>query len=229
MKTVAIIPAAGSGVRFGAKTPKQFEMLGGVPILVHTLRVFDAAPEVHAIVLAVRKDDRQRVIDLLSDYEITSDTAIVEGGSERQHSIYNALRAEVAENADIVLVHDGVRPLATAELIARVIREVQEFGAVAPGLPVKDTLKMIDENSVAIETLDRSRIMAIQTPQGFCRNILVQAYEKAREEGFLGTDDAVVVERAGYNVRITAGLQENVKITTPSDLVVAEMLMARHR
>jgi len=149
---------------------------------------------------------------------------VLEGGKERQNSVANGLAA-VGEDTDIVLIHDGVRPFVTEEMIADSIAAAQEYGGAVIGVPAKDTIKVCSADGLAVETPDRSTLWQIQTPQTFQRNLIVNAYEKADKDGFLGTDDASVAEFAGHQVKVVMGSYRNIKITTKEDLVIAEAFL----
>lgn len=224
MQSTVIIPAAGSGTRFGSALPKQFIPLLGVPILARTLQVFERTSAVQHIVLAASPDFHPLISELAEKYSITKIAAIVQGGNERQDSIFNALQTSVCTTADVVLVHDAVRPFITPDFIHTIIESAWEQGAVVPGLVPKETIKECDETGLVQTTHERSRLRAIQTPQGFRREVLTQAHTKAQQQGFLGTDDASVVEFAGFPVHIIAGEEKNIKITTPLDFLWAEFL-----
>jgi 2-C-methyl-D-erythritol 4-phosphate cytidylyltransferase len=162
---------------------------------------------------------------LCKTYSITKLGAIVEGGTERQHSIDNALQTAPVLASDVTLVHDAVRPFVTPAFITNIVQAAYNRGSAIPGLVPKDTIKEINDDGSVRATHERSRLRAIQTPQGFRREVLSEAYRTAREQGFLGTDDASVVEFAGGAVHIVAGLEENIKITTPLDFALAELLV----
>lgn len=225
MRCTVIIPAAGSGKRFGAPLPKQFIPLLDVPILVRTLQVIEQTSAVQNIVIAASPNFHRFIADLAREYSITKIAAIIEGGKERQDSIFNALQTSICASSDVVLVHDAVRPFITPDFVESIIEAAWEHGAVVPGLVPKETIKECDEAGLVRTTHERSRLRAIQTPQGFRRDLLTQAYIKARQQGFLGTDDASVVEFAGIPVHIIAGREENIKITTPLDFRWAEFLL----
>jgi 2-C-methyl-D-erythritol 4-phosphate cytidylyltransferase len=163
-----------------------------------------------------------RVRELVATYGLGQVSAVVAGGLKRQQSV--ALGLQALRRCDVVLVHDGARPLVTADIIERVVEAAVEHGAAVPAVPVRDTIKRVDGDRV-VETLNRDELRAVQTPQGFRYELLVQAHERAREEGFYGTDDATLVERLGHPVAVVPGSPENLKITTPEDLLLAEALL----
>ena len=223
MNIGVIIPAAGRGVRFGSTIPKQYLKLKGTPVIVHTLRTVLSVRGVTSVVVALSSDDK--MFDLSVQMSGLSDPRLVtvEGGSERQHSIQAALMHPSMQNVDIILVHDAVRPLATKDLCERVVDAANEHGAVVPARPVSDTIKRVDENSNVVETIPRGELRAVQTPQGFRTEVLRNAYEKG--QFMLGTDDASLVEAGGSNVHVIDGEPWNIKVTTPVDLDIADVLM----
>ena len=227
MKTVAVIPAGGSGKRMGGRIPKQYLSLSGTPILVYTLRIFQYSSLVDRIILAVPKDDLTDVrANIVDRYGLSKVSFIVPGGKERQDSVRNALHY-VDDEAEIVVVHDGVRPLVTTALIEKVIKKAGEMGAVASGLDIKDTVKRIDREGRIAETIPRDFLWLTQTPQAFRREIIIEAYRRAYREGFYGTDDASLVERTGVPVWMVLGDKNNIKVTTKEDLVLCEMMLGR--
>jgi len=203
------------------KIPKQFMELNSCPILVHTLRVFENSPVVDKIVLAIPAKEQQQVTTWIDQYKLRKSFRIVRGGPRRQDSVYNGLRA-IGEEIDIVLVHDGVRPLVTPRIIEACAKEAIRTGAAITAVPVKDTIKETKDGRTVFQTLDRDRLWAVQTPQGFRKEILERAMEKAVKEYFIGTDEASLVERLNVPVSIIEGSYENIKITTPADLLFAE-------
>lgn len=219
MTTVALVPAAGGGSRLGGRRPKQFLRVRGVPLLVLTLRALAAAREVGGIVVAAPPRAVEATRALLVHYRIPRLLDVVAGGRERQESVWLALQA-VPPGASLVIVHDAVRPFITASLVRRVIREARRHGAAVCGLPVVETVKHVREARVEA-TVDREALWLVQTPQAFHRSLLWEAHEKARSDGFTGTDDAALVERLGVPVRMVAGRPENLKITTAADLARA--------
>jgi len=222
LSVVAIVPAAGSGSRMGVASPKQFLRLGGVPVLVRTLRILAGSRVVGGIVLVAPPPAVERTRRLLARHRVPRVLAVVPGGAERQESVWLGLQV-VPAAADLVVVHDGVRPFITGTLVRDVVEAAGRFGAAICGIPVRETVKRHREGFVEV-TVDRGGLWLIQTPQAFRRTLLWEAHDKARRDGFLGTDDAVLVERLGVPVRMVAGLQENLKITTPDDLARARVL-----
>ena len=208
--------------------PKQFLALAGVPILIHSLRAFAAVERVTAIYVAVRKTEMERVQAQIAEYGFDGRVLVVEGGDSRQESVAHALAALPAEPDDIVLVHDAVRPLIDAATIERTIDAVQEHGAAIVGLPAVDTIKQVERTAhgaIITSTIPREYVVLAQTPQGFRYGLLQRAFAEATADGFVGTDEASVVERAGIPVAVVHGSQVNLKITQPGDLELAEFYL----
>ncbi|MEK6655570.1 MAG: 2-C-methyl-D-erythritol 4-phosphate cytidylyltransferase [Thermodesulfobacteriota bacterium] len=227
MKTVAIIPAGGSGRRMGSGIPKQYLLLGGIPVLVHTLQVFQSSPVVDEIFLVVPEGDIPEVRNaIVGRYNLFKVSLIVAGGAERQDSVRNAL-AHLREEHGIVLVHDGVRSFVSGELIQRVVAAAEEDGAVAVGVRVKDSVKEVNSAGWVIKTVTREGLWLTQTPQAFRKPLILAAYERAAADGFCGTDDASLVERMGVPVRMIPGDYDNIKVTTPEDLTLGEAIIRR--
>lgn len=227
MRVGAIVPAAGSGRRMGGQHPKQFLLLGGVPLLVRTLRALARSRVIGGIVVVVPRAAVKLTRRLLTRHRVPRVLAVVPGGRERQESVWMGLQALPSE-AELVVVHDGVRPLITGALVRTVVEEAGRFGAAACGLPVRETVKRA-RGGIVEATVDREGLWLVQTPQAFGRTLLWEAHEKARRDGFVGTDDAVLVERLGVPVRMVPGLVDNLKITTPQDLARARGLVASRR
>jgi 2-C-methyl-D-erythritol 4-phosphate cytidylyltransferase len=237
MKVVAIIPAAGLGTRMASapeskgKKPaasKQFTELRGTPILIHTLGKFLSSPEVAEIYVALRQNEiagfRNRLEREAKDV-LPKKIEFVEGGEHRQHSVANAINAISAAADDIVLVHDAVRPFVTPEMIHDVIQATQKYGAAIAGMPAADTVKQVErtaQGAVITATVPRERVVMAQTPQGFRFGVLKKAFDEASADGFIGTDEASLVERSGHEVAVVMGSPRNIKITTPGDLELAE-------
>jgi 2-C-methyl-D-erythritol 4-phosphate cytidylyltransferase/2-C-methyl-D-erythritol 2,4-cyclodiphosphate synthase len=230
-KAGVIIVAAGVGKRMGHAVSKQYLHVGGKPIVVHALAAFAATPAVEAIVLVVGEQDLAFAQSLVEQYGIQKVAAIVPGGSERQHSVRLGLEAleQVASSPpEWVLVHDAARPLVTVEVVERCLAAAMAgAGAAVPGVRVKDTIKTVNEEGIIIATPERNRLWAVQTPQAFRVSILREAHRRAREESFLGTDDAMLVERIGVAVSISQGDEQNMKVTTPADLDWVEFWLAQ--
>lgn len=222
-----IIPAAGSGVRMGSDTPKPFIEVGGRPLLEHTVSRFLKSELVGQIIIATSS----AYIEVIEEFEILRQQPdevqikVVEGGRERQYSIYNALQ-HVADAMELVAVHDAVRPFIRPELIERCVKAAAEHGGAVVGVPAKDTIKEVDKNALVLATPDRSRLWQAQTPQVFRKELLLKAYDSAFMDDFLGTDDASLVERIGGHIKMVEGDRENLKITYPIDLKIAELILA---
>ena len=242
MKVVVIIPAAGLGTRMASapgtkvKKPaatKQFTELGGTPILIHTLRKFVASPEVSEIYIALRANEidgfHARLEKEAKDI-LQKKIHLVEGGEHRQHSVSNAMRSVSAGDDDIVLVHDAVRPFVTEEIIHDVIQAAQKYGAAIAALPAVDTVKQVERTSdgaLITATLPRERVVMAQTPQGFRYHVLKKAFDEATTDGFVGTDEASLVERSGHAVAVVMGSPKNIKITAPADMELAEFYLKK--
>jgi 2-C-methyl-D-erythritol 4-phosphate cytidylyltransferase len=222
----AIVPAAGRGERLGPGTPKALRLLGGVPLLVHAVRNLAAARLVDLVVVAAPPDQVTAVRALLADHHTGATLHVVPGGPTRPESVRAALAA-LPDAVAVVLVHDAARPLAPVELIDAVASAVRAGAdAVVPGLPVTDTVKRVDGDLVT-ETVDRTALRSVQTPQGFRRTVLEEAHLDLSDGDI--TDDAGLVERAGYSVIVVPGAEEAFKVTRPLDLVLAEAVLARRR
>ncbi|AZK48904.1 2-C-methyl-D-erythritol 4-phosphate cytidylyltransferase [Paenibacillus lentus] len=208
----------------GTKENKQYLMLQNKPIFIHTLEVFDRHPLITEIVLVTGKQDVERVRAWIGEYGITTPIKVIPGGAERQHSVYQGL---LHMSSTWVLVHDGVRPFVTEEQVTSCYEAAVAYGASVLAVPVKDTVKQVDEQGWVTATPDRRSLWAIQTPQAFRRSELMQAHEQAERDAFVGTDDSMLVERLGVSVRVVEGTYSNIKITTPDDLDYAEYIRAK--
>ncbi|RKQ19306.1 2-C-methyl-D-erythritol 4-phosphate cytidylyltransferase [Bacillus subtilis] len=218
-----VIPAAGQGKRMKAGRNKLFIELKGDPVIIHTLRVFDSHRPCEKIILVINEREREHFQKLLTDYPFQTAIELVAGGDERQHSVYKGLKAVKQEK--IVLVHDGARPFIKHEQIDKLIAEAAQTGAAILAVPVKDTIKRVQDLQVS-ETIERSSLWAVQTPQAFRLSLLMKAHAEAEHKGFLGTDDASLVEQMeGGSVRVVEGSYTNIKLTTPDDLTSAEAIM----
>lgn len=238
MRVIVIIPAAGLGTRMagalnatkGGAAPKtapskQFMELAGEPIIMHTLRKFAAHPRVDEIYVAVRKNEAENFQARLGE-KLAKPLRVVEGGEHRQDSVCNALKAVHASDDDIVLVHDAVRPFVAPEIITNVIEAAAKHGAAIAGVPAVDTIKQVErtaEGAVITTTVPRERAVLAQTPQGFRFGLLKRAFDEATEDGFMGTDEASLLERSGQEVHVVMGSAKNIKITSPGDLELAEL------
>lgn len=226
-KAGVILPAAGFGTRMESDQPKQFLELAGEPILIRTVKAFLGYPEIHCIALAVAADHHDQVQNLLRQYifpEEINKILLARGGATRQQSVQAGLNALPAD-IELVLVHDGARPLIRTDLIEDCLEGVREHGAVIAAVPVNDTLKQVDTNDTIVRTIERAGIYRAQTPQGARRHLLEQAYQVAERDGFTGTDEASLLEHAGIPVAIVSGEEQNMKITRPGDLKIARSLL----
>ena len=229
MRTVAIVPAAGSGNRMGRGLSKQYLSLGGMPLLVHTLNVFEKCPLVDALLVVVPPPDVEAVrTEMLPRWNLKKLAGVIPGGKERQDSVRAGIET-LDRDTDIVIIHDAVRPFITAKLIEDCIRAAAEEGAATVGVPVKDTVKEVGADGRVMRTCDRNLLWLTQTPQAFRRDIIENAHRAAVRDGYRGTDDTSLVERLGIAVRMIRGDYGNIKITTPEDLVIAEALLAASR
>ena len=223
--SAAVIVAGGSGVRFGSD--KLMADLDGVPVLVRTLTAFENTELVREIVVVARSDALEQVRGLCAEHGLAKVTAVVPGGSTRALSCFAGVMA-VSDRADIVAIHDGARPLVTPELITDALWNAYRHGAAVPAVPVRDTIKRA-EDSIVTETPDRKSLFAVQTPQCFQRNLIQAALMDAVKNAPEITDDCMAVERLGGKIRLTEGSEENIKITTPLDLELAELILRKRR
>jgi 2-C-methyl-D-erythritol 4-phosphate cytidylyltransferase len=227
----AIIAAAGVGKRMGHQLPKPYLPLAGKPILAHTLKVFETIPEIREVTVVVHPDDLDYCQDnVIARFNFKKVLRLVPGGKERQDSVYHALKALKNEDElEIVLVHDGVRPFVTPEMVRQVIDAARRHGGAVPGLPAQDTLKKVDAECLVCRTLEREDIWQIQTPQGFQAPLLWRAFTEAYSRNFYGTDEASLLEEMHQAVAVIPGSPFNLKITTPDDLLLAEAIMSLQR
>ncbi len=221
----AIVAAAGMSNRMGSKINKQFINIDNKPILVHTLSKFEESSYIDEIILISKEEEVEYCRkEIVRKYGFKKIRNIIRGGKERQDSIYNGILA-LDERCDIVLTHDGARPFVRKENIEDGIRGVIDYGACVIGVPVKDTIKVVDDEGYVHHTPKRSMIWAAQTPQCFWKSFLQEGYEYAIDEGIVGTDDSSLVEKVGHKVKMIMGNYDNIKITTPEDLIIAESLL----
>jgi len=231
MKVSVILPAAGLGTRMGRSSPekfgtsrKQFMLLDGSPILLHTIRRFVASPSVTEIVVALRAEDSDWAAELIGSEGFAKPVRLVQGGDSRQQSVENAL-ASIEADTDLVAVHDAVRPFIEIETIEKAIAEASATGAAIVGIVPVDTVKQVHLNKVRA-TIPRERLMLAQTPQVFRYDLLRNAFDKAREDGFIGTDESSLVERLDVDVHVVPGSDRNIKITRPSDMELARLFLS---
>jgi 2-C-methyl-D-erythritol 4-phosphate cytidylyltransferase len=231
---VAILPAAGLGTRMGGESPKQFRLLDGVPVLQFTLRRLAACPSITEFLVATREDEVQPLTARLSSEQLGRPLRVVAGGDNRQESVRKAL-AQAPADADLILVHDAVRPLVTRDQIDRVIAEARTRHAAILGIPAMDTVKEVKRASLPGDvalitaTIPRERVVLAQTPQVFAAALLREALARATADGFTGSDEAGLVERLGHDVYVVQGSERNIKITRPGDLELAEFYLRQER
>jgi len=226
MKVGAIIPAAGRGKRIGASVPKQFLEIQGKPLLHHTLTVFASCKLIDYVVLVMpRTDVDETADDWLNKYEIVRE--VVVGGEQRQDSVYNGFNS-LEEETGIVVVHDGVRPFTTPQMITATVEAAQQHGAAITAIPVSDTVKQAADGFVK-QTVSRDGLWRVQTPQAFQCGLLKQAFKKAKKDSYYGTDEGSLVEYLGERVKIVPGSELNIKITRKEDLILGESLLSRIR
>ncbi len=233
MDVFVILPAAGMGTRMAVAAggaPKQFLSLGGVPILVHSVRAFLGVPRISSVYVAVREPEQARLQELLADHGLTGRVRVVTGGDTRQESVANALTAlPSASDEDIVLVHDAVRPLIDPATIDRTIDAIARHGAAIVAMPAVDTIKQVErtaDGALITATIPRELIVHAQTPQGARVPLMRRAFAEAAQDEFVGTDEASLLERAGIPVHVVPGSGRNLKVTQPGDLAVAEFYLA---
>jgi 2-C-methyl-D-erythritol 4-phosphate cytidylyltransferase len=226
-RVTAVIPAAGSGMRMGLKEEKQYLEIGGMPLLVHTLRVFQECHLVDSIIIVVPEKDVDYCIhQVVPRYQLSKVCKVIGGGERRQDSVRNGIEA-VADSCRWVLIHDGVRPFVSIELIEKVIKAARRYRAVITGLPVTETIKRVDSKANVLKTIERKGLWRIQTPQIFSREDIHLAHKEALKRAWTdATDDSLLVEKMGIPVKIIEGQERNIKITTPYDLQVARFLLS---
>ncbi len=224
-KVAAIIPAAGSGIRMGLSSPKQFFELEGAPILIHTLRVFQQIESIGLIIIIVPPENCSWVEDLVQSYNLTKVYRVIAGGKERQDSVLAGLEA-LPEEVELVLVHDAVRPFVPISVVENCLQEAEKYGAAMAAIPVKDTLKSVSSQKVIKQTINRAGVWQAQTPQAATKSLLKEAYALAAEkEDFIATDEAGLLEFLGHPVKVVDGSEKNIKITRPEDLILAKAIL----
>lgn len=224
MKISAIIPAAGSGSRYSKNKNKLFEKINGIPVIVHSLIKIASVSRINEIIICSSEDVNADIVDLIKEYNIQKDIKVIKGGKTRQESVFNALKCLQNDSCDFVLIHDGVRPLITNQIIDNAIDLAINKGAVIVAVPTKDTIKKVQtQSSQVIETVDRSNLWNVQTPQIFKYQDIFNAHIKFENQDF--TDDSALMEKSGIPVFIVEGSYKNIKITTEEDLLVANVFM----
>ena len=226
-KVTAIVPAAGRGRRMATKLAKPYLILNGKPILVHTLQALENISLIEKIIVVVSAPDRpvcqRKIIDKYSFKKVKD---VVEGGTSRTQSVYNGLK-RVDPQCKLVLIHDGIRPFITEQTVKQLVKQADIFGAAISAVPAVSAIKEINKDMFVRKTLSRDKLWMIQTPQVFKRELIYQAYQKADRNQTVAVDDAVLVEQIGTKVKVIRGETDNIKITTPEDLIVAEMILKR--
>ncbi|AMA74477.1 MULTISPECIES: 2-C-methyl-D-erythritol 4-phosphate cytidylyltransferase [Aneurinibacillus] len=219
-----VIAAAGQGKRMGGSVKKQFIELGGKPVLLHTLSLFIGLEHVKEIIVVTAEEDMECTQELLRGYR---GVRVIPGGAERQDSVYLGLKA--LRSVEYVMIHDSARPFLTRPTLLKLIEALRAKRAAILAVPVKDTIKRTDAEGIVVDTPPRKSLWAVQTPQAFALSDIIRAHERAREEGFIGTDDASLLERMGQTVHIVEGEYTNIKLTTPEDLVFGEAILERRK
>lgn len=223
----AVIVAAGKGKRMGSEISKQFIKVNGHPILFYTIKAFEESELIQEIYLVLSSEDiSYSREEIFNRYTFNKPIHIVTGGKERQDSVYNGLKA--IKDCEIVLIHDGARPFVTHEIIEKGIKYAKEHGACACGVTPKDTIKVKDHSGFSLSTPNRNSLFAVQTPQCFNYDLILHCHEKIKEEGTAVTDDTMIIESCGHKVFLFEGSYENIKITTPEDMWLAERILKSH-
>lgn len=228
MKTYAVIVAGGVGERMGRAEPKQFLPLAGEPIIARSIAVFESTGAIDAIVVVSGRESIERTQAIVREKNFRKVVAVVPGGSRRQLSVWEGLQA-IEPPCDVVAIHDAVRPLVTPEIVTQSVLVARNFGGALVACPVTSTIKIISDDGFVRATPERRTLVAAQTPQTFSYSVLMRAYREAVAIDFRATDDSQVVERLGAPVVMVKGSEENLKITTPTDLVIAEAIFARRK
>ncbi len=233
-RIAAILPAAGLGTRMGAETPKQFLELDEVPLVIFTLRRLAACEAITDFFIATRAEEVAALNERVARERLGRPTRVVRGGGNRQESVANAL-GEVPPDAELILVHDAVRPFVTREQIERVIAEARKRSAVILGIPAMDTVKEVkraslpEDMALITRTISRERVVLAQTPQAFSAKLLREAFERAQRDGITASDEAALVERLGHDVYVVLGSERNIKITHPADMELARFYLEQER
>ena len=223
MNSVVIV-SAGKGSRMKANINKQFLKIRDKEVIAHTIDKFYNNKNIKEIIIVIREDEKEFFDENIIKKYRYKNIKIAFGGKERQDSVYNGLK-EVDENCEIVLIHDGARPFVSNEIIEKSIENAKKYNSAIVGVPVKDTIKIVNEDNDVVNTPNRSRLWSIQTPQVFDYSLIMKAHEKAKNDKYYGTDDSMLMEYLGYNVRVVEGSYNNIKITTPEDLKIAEEIL----
>lgn len=221
----AIIVAAGKGSRMGFGYNKVFADLCGRPVLDYTISAFVSSGLVGTLVLVINPDDEDKAVNICAPYNKEFNIVMAYGGAERQDSVFSGLKV-LPENVDVVLIHDGARPFVDRKIIEDSIYKAMAHGAACTGIPVKDTIKVIDNEKTIVSTPERSSLWQAQTPQTFKKDIIISAYEYAAKNGIRETDDAGIAEKAGFKVVMFEGSYKNIKLTSPEDFRIAEYFLS---
>jgi len=229
MSASVIIPAGGIGKRFGANVPKQFVEIAGAPMLVHTLNIFNQVEEIDSIVVSVHSEWYSFTKEMLNKFGQGKVKEVVIGGLERQDSVSNAIHTKTVSETDVVLVHDAVRPFCTPNLVKKILEVVEDAGAVIPVTKPTETIKEITHKGEVVKTVDRTKMAMVQTPQAFWYDIIKVAYEKAMLANYYGPDSSSLVEFIGYKVTVVDGEDSNLKITSPYDLKLGELIFQENK
>ena len=219
-----IIVAAGSGSRMNTNINKQFIKLNDKEIIAHTIEKFYNNKNINDIVIVIKEDEAEFFKKEILDKYRFKNIKIAYGGKERQDSVYSGIKL-LDKNCKYVLIHDGARPFVDEDIINRSLDEVKVFKSIVVGVPVKDTIKVVNNNNNVVDTPNRSTLWSVQTPQTFDYNIIKKAYEDAFDNNFYGTDDAMLVERIGYTIKMIYGSYNNIKVTTPEDIIIGTQII----
>ncbi len=218
MSYFAVIPASGSGTRFGGKVPKQFLKVNGREIISYTIKKFESVEFLKGIVISTKPEYFTLISEIVSKYRFRKIIGIVAGGETRMVSVLNGLSVLNCRERDIIAVHDAVRPFLSKSLIVELYRYCAKYGSVIPALPIPDTVKEIERKNIIKRTISRENLMLAQTPQVFRYGEMMKSYEKAMKDNFIATDESSILEYAGYKVSIIEGERKNIKITTKEDV-----------
>lgn len=225
MKVTCIVAAGGSGTRMGASVNKLFLKIDEKPVIVHTLKTLQKCKEIDEIIISAKEDEIIKISELISVYSITKVKTIVKGGKTRGESVLSA-SCEISADTEIIMIHDGARPLVTDDILKETIKSASDFGAAACGVKPKCTLKSVDDGFIK-DTIDREKTVEIQTPQVFKKELFDKMYSQSIDVINSATDDCILAEMSGVKIAITEGSYKNIKITTPGDIEIAELLLGR--
>ena len=224
-KVTCIVAAGGSGTRMGASVNKLFLKIADIPVIVHTLKALENCKEIDEIIISAKEDEIIKISEMVSGYSLTKVKTIVKGGKTRGESVMSASR-EVSEDTEIVMIHDGARPLVSDKILKETIKSAEDFGAAACGVKPKCTLKSVDSGFIK-DTIDREKTVEIQTPQVFKKELFDKIYSQSIDVINSATDDCILAEITGTKIAVTEGSYKNIKITTPEDIEIAELLLGR--